>query len=207
MLSPRVMLRHLHRSPDSVRRLLAAAAQKGAAHRGSGCVRPRFQGKPRRRASRTASRTPSRCIARPSSCAHRGRRAGGSWANCFTIRTSIRSPGRLAPAGRRSITKPGPGFALLGLCEYETKEYARALDHINEGRRLGLGEDPQARRVVLFHAMLLLTRFQQYDSALQVLEKVLRTGDAGSRRDRSRGTGRIAPAHPAGRCAAGRQRT
>lgn len=74
--------------------------------------------------------------------------------------------------------KAGPGFALLGLCEYETKEYARALDDINEGRRLGLGEDPQARRVVLFHAMLLLTRFQRYDSALQVLEKVLRSGDA-----------------------------
>jgi tetratricopeptide (TPR) repeat protein len=75
--------------------------------------------------------------------------------------------------------KAGPGFALLGLCEYETKEYARALDHINEGRRLGLGEDPQAKRVVLYHAMLLLTRFQQYESALQVLEKVLKTGDAG----------------------------
>jgi len=75
--------------------------------------------------------------------------------------------------------KTGPGFAMLGLCEYETKDYARALDHIDEGRRLGLGEDPQARRVVLYHAVLLLTRFQQFESALQVLEKVLKTGDAG----------------------------
>jgi tetratricopeptide (TPR) repeat protein len=73
--------------------------------------------------------------------------------------------------------KTGPGFGLLGLCEYETKEYTRALDHINEGRRLGLGEDPQARRVVLYHAMLLLTRFQQYESALQVLASLLRSGD------------------------------
>jgi tetratricopeptide (TPR) repeat protein len=75
--------------------------------------------------------------------------------------------------------KTGPGFALLGLCEYETKEYARALDHIDEARRLGLGDDPQAKRVVLFHAMLLLTRFQQYEAALQVLEKVLKAGGAG----------------------------
>jgi len=75
--------------------------------------------------------------------------------------------------------KTGPGFALLGLCEYETKEYGKALDHINDARRFGLGEDPQARRVVLFHAVVLLTRFEQYDSALQVLEKVLKTGDAG----------------------------
>jgi tetratricopeptide (TPR) repeat protein len=74
--------------------------------------------------------------------------------------------------------KAGPGFALLGLCEYETKEYARALDHINAGRRLGLGEDPQARRVVLYHAVLLLTKFQQYESALQVLDRVLRAGEA-----------------------------
>jgi tetratricopeptide (TPR) repeat protein len=72
--------------------------------------------------------------------------------------------------------KTGPGFGLLDLCEYETKEYERALDHINEGRRPGLGEDPQASRVVLYHAVLLLTRFQQYESALQVLETLLRTG-------------------------------
>lgn len=73
--------------------------------------------------------------------------------------------------------KAGPGFALLGLCEYETKEYARALDHINEARRLGLGDDPQARQVVLFHAVVLLTKFEQFDSALRVLEKVVRAGE------------------------------
>jgi len=74
--------------------------------------------------------------------------------------------------------KTGPGFALLGLCEYETKEYGRALGHINEARRLGLGDDPQVTRVVLYHAVLLLTRFKQYESALQVLEKVLKAGEA-----------------------------
>ncbi len=76
--------------------------------------------------------------------------------------------------------KTGPGFALLGLCEYETKEYARALDHINQARRLGLGEDPQARRVVPYHAVVLLTKFEQYESALQVLEKIVRAGEPGS---------------------------
>jgi len=82
---------------------------------------------------------------------------------------------------RRLVTldhKTGPGFALLGLCEYETREYGRALDHINEARRLGLGDDPQVTRVVLYHAVLLLTRFKQYESALQVLDKVVRAGDA-----------------------------
>jgi len=33
--------------------------------------------------------------------------------------------------------------------------------------------------VVLYHTVLLLTQFQQYESALQVLEKVVKTGEAG----------------------------
>ncbi len=71
----------------------------------------------------------------------------------------------------------GPAFAMLGLCEYQTKEYERALADINESRRLGLGGDAQARRVVLYHAVLLLTRFQMYESAVRVLEKVVRQGE------------------------------
>lgn len=72
--------------------------------------------------------------------------------------------------------KAGAAFGLLGLCEYKTKEYERALADINQGRRLGLGNDAQAKRVVLYHAALLYTRFQQYESALQILEKVTRLG-------------------------------
>ena len=75
--------------------------------------------------------------------------------------------------------KTGPGFALLGLCEFETKEYAKALDHIFQARRFGLGDDQDAARVVLFHQMLLLTRFEQYESAMQVLTRVLQRGGAG----------------------------
>ena len=73
----------------------------------------------------------------------------------------------------------GPGLALLGLCEFETKEYAKALNHIYQARRLGLGDDPQIRRVVLFHEMLLLTRLQEYESAMQVLMSVVKDGGAG----------------------------
>jgi len=73
--------------------------------------------------------------------------------------------------------KAGPAFAFLGLCEYQTREYQQALADINQGRRLGLGNDPQARRVVLYHAVLLFTRFEQYESALQVLEKVVKLGE------------------------------
>src|ERR1017187_8758540 len=33
----------------------------------------------------------------------------------------------------------GPGFALLSLCEFETKEYDKSLNHIYQARRIGLG--------------------------------------------------------------------
>jgi predicted Zn-dependent protease len=73
----------------------------------------------------------------------------------------------------------GPVFALLGLCEFETKEYDKSLNHIYQGRRLGLGDDPQIRRVVLFHQLLLLTRRKEYEAAMQVLESVVKDGGSG----------------------------
>jgi tetratricopeptide (TPR) repeat protein len=74
----------------------------------------------------------------------------------------------------------GPGFALLALCEFETKEYDKSLNHIYQARRIGLGDDPQVRRVVLFHEVLLLTRLQLYESALEVLSNVVKDGGAGA---------------------------
>jgi tetratricopeptide (TPR) repeat protein len=73
----------------------------------------------------------------------------------------------------------GPGFALLGLCEFETKEYDKSLNHIYQARRIGLGDDPQVKRVVLFHQVLLLTRIKEYETAVQVLIGVLKDGGAG----------------------------
>ena len=73
----------------------------------------------------------------------------------------------------------GPGFALLGLCEFETKEYDKSLNHIYQARRIGLGDDAQVRRVVLFHQVLLLTRLKEYEAALQVLMGVVKDGGAG----------------------------
>jgi len=73
----------------------------------------------------------------------------------------------------------GPGFALLGLCEFETKEYGKSLDHIYQARRIGLGDEPQVKRVVLFHQMLLLIKLQEYETAMQVLMDVVKDGGTG----------------------------
>ena len=47
--------------------------------------------------------------------------------------------------------QPGPGFAMLGLSEFQLKQYARALQALERGRKLGLGTNPDFVRSVLFH--------------------------------------------------------
>jgi tetratricopeptide (TPR) repeat protein len=73
--------------------------------------------------------------------------------------------------------KGAPGFALLGLCEYQTKEYQRALAHLNEARRLGLSAADQMNSVALYHTAALLTHFQQYEPAGQILLSLVRQGN------------------------------
>jgi tetratricopeptide (TPR) repeat protein len=109
-----------------------------------------------------------------------------SWTEGWWFLGELLYDGNQYPEARDSLRrlialdpKTGPGFALLGLCEFETKEYDKSLNHIYQARRLGLGDDPQVRRVVLFHEMLLLTRLQEYDSAMLVLVSVVKDGGAG----------------------------
>jgi len=47
--------------------------------------------------------------------------------------------------------QPGPGFAMLGLSEFQLKHYTRALPALERGRKLGLGTNPDFVRSVLFH--------------------------------------------------------
>lgn len=65
--------------------------------------------------------------------------------------------------------KAGPGWALLGLCEFKLREYDRALEHVQRGRELGLGNNDDLKRVNRFHAALLLTRIEEFELALQIL--------------------------------------
>jgi tetratricopeptide (TPR) repeat protein len=74
--------------------------------------------------------------------------------------------------------KTAPGFALLGLCEYQTKEYPQALTHLNQARRLGLSPSDQMHTVTMFHTAALLTHFEQYEPAGQILMTLARQGKA-----------------------------
>ncbi len=62
-------------------------------------------------------------------------------------------------------SKATPAWALLGLCDFETGDYAASLKHIQRGE--AAGPPPQMASVLRFHEAQLLTRDGQFDQALE----------------------------------------
>lgn len=60
-------------------------------------------------------------------------------------------------------------WVLLGLCEFKLGRHAAALEHIRHGRRLGAGEEPQLRPVMLYHEGLLLLGKGDFEGAQETL--------------------------------------
>jgi len=71
--------------------------------------------------------------------------------------------------------KRGPGYAFLALCEYETHEYALALQHFQTWTKEGAPGTRDLVDVANFHRALLLTRDGQFTKALFLLEDILST--------------------------------
>ena len=66
--------------------------------------------------------------------------------------------------------KNGTVLALRGLCEFQLKNYDRALRDLEAGRSLGVA-NPEVMSVASFHAAILLNRFEQFESAFEILRK------------------------------------
>lgn len=60
----------------------------------------------------------------------------------------------------------GPAFALRGLCEFETGDYAQSLQDIERGLSLGAGNQPRNAQILFYHEALLLTLTGQFEAAL-----------------------------------------
>jgi predicted Zn-dependent protease len=60
-----------------------------------------------------------------------------------------------------------PAFALRGLCEFETAEYAQSLKDIEHGLALGAGSQERNEKILTYHEALLLTRTGNFEGALQ----------------------------------------
>jgi predicted Zn-dependent protease len=70
----------------------------------------------------------------------------------------------------------GPAWSMLGLCEFETKEYDSALAHLRHGVELGLAAAPQMDEVAKYHLAVLLTRYEFYEKSLDVFFELARRG-------------------------------
>jgi len=68
----------------------------------------------------------------------------------------------------------GPALGLLGLCEFETGHYAKALTHIQKVPP----QEGQMGAVMRFHEAQLLTKAGEYDKAFQVFSGFLRGSEA-----------------------------
>lgn len=64
--------------------------------------------------------------------------------------------------------KNGPAWGLKGLCEFQLKDYERALSDLQRARALGLG-DKEVASVVSYHAAILMNRVEQYELAFEIL--------------------------------------
>ena len=65
--------------------------------------------------------------------------------------------------------QPGPGFAMLGLTEFELSQYPEALAALERGIKLGLGPNLQFNRDVLYHDGILQMVLSEPEIALQRL--------------------------------------
>lgn len=80
---------------------------------------------------------------------------------------------------RRFVTvRPdaGPGWALLGMSEFQTREYDRSLDHLQRGTTLGLDGRKEMAQSVFYFVAVLLTRSEQYDESMDLLFQMVAAG-------------------------------
>ncbi len=69
----------------------------------------------------------------------------------------------------------GPGWGVLGMSEYQTREYSRALEHLQKAMELGLGERKELTKSVFYFAAILLTRHEEYNNAMGVLMPMVKS--------------------------------
>ncbi len=70
----------------------------------------------------------------------------------------------------------GPGWALLGMSEFQAREYARSLDHLQRAMSLGLGDRREMAQSVFYFVAVLHTRFEHYTDSMNLLMAMVKSG-------------------------------
>jgi len=70
----------------------------------------------------------------------------------------------------------GPVWGMLGLCEFQMRNYEPAVIALQRGRSLGFNGNQELESVVRYHAALLYARFEKFEIAFEILREFLRSG-------------------------------
>jgi tetratricopeptide (TPR) repeat protein len=70
----------------------------------------------------------------------------------------------------------GTAWAVMGLCEFEMKDYKNALIHLQRGEELSFGGSPEAVGLARYHLALLENQSGQFESAMETLAPGTRSG-------------------------------
>jgi tetratricopeptide (TPR) repeat protein len=71
----------------------------------------------------------------------------------------------------------GQAWGMLGLCEYQTREYDRAVISLQRGRKLGFAGNKEIESVVRYHTALLYIRVGQFEIAFDILGEFVRAAN------------------------------
>ena len=72
--------------------------------------------------------------------------------------------------------KAGSARIMLGLSEFELGQDDSALQHIQQGERIGVADNQQLRNVALFHEGVLLQRARKFEGAQEALDSLCLAG-------------------------------
>jgi tetratricopeptide (TPR) repeat protein len=71
----------------------------------------------------------------------------------------------------------GAAWAFRGLCEFKLAEFAPALEHLNQAKQLGVGDDVAFQAVVGYHRAILLARGDEFERAFDIAAAFVRGGN------------------------------
>jgi predicted Zn-dependent protease len=73
----------------------------------------------------------------------------------------------------------GPGWTLLGMSEFQTREYSRSLTHLQHGLALGIADRKEMTRSAYYFIGTLLTRFERFNESVDLMMQIARTEEPG----------------------------
>ena len=95
----------------------------------------------------------------------------GWWNLSLVYFSSARYSDAIDPLKHVVDLKPkyGTAWAMLGLSEYETKDYKNALIHLEKAQGLGIQGSPAAIAIAQYHLALLLNQSHEFERAVELL--------------------------------------